>query len=211
MGCDHMLRKMTGYLAECVSRKIPFLSEIYRNLELSDQMPRFPEARSIPNFVTDGEHLFVNPQIVKGLRLKRKELEQELAHELLHIYLRHTVFYQKSKRRLKDSRYDEEVNAWLQKAYGEVFCFPSDQAGRYGRHYLWEVRQEKEEKNKDAGHSDSGESDDGYDVWKTGEWKAGDQNAGEWNAGEWKKWKESAGKADPSGNGAGNCMEMLRW
>lgn len=139
------LRKITDYFVYRISRRFPFMEEVYKQVKLETELPQFVPDEEYDKdycYCTDGTVLYVNPKVKDIYENKSLEVELELIHELLHIYMGHPIFA--SKRSLADYNVicDVEVNQWIKQLYPnkntKKYPVKKEQAeGGAWNHFLW--------------------------------------------------------------------------
>ena len=139
------LKKITDYLAYRIGRRLPFLEEVYKQVRLETELPQFFLDEGYGEdyyYCTDGAVLYVNLKVKDSYENKNLEVELELIHELLHIYMGHPVFAQERTATEYNAACDVEVNRWIKQLY------PSENTGKYPiqkekmtdeiwKHFLW--------------------------------------------------------------------------
>lgn len=138
------LKKITDYLVYRISRHAPFIKEVYDQMRLSKEHPRATEYLDDGKYYycTNGTVLFVNPQLKEVYEEKKTEVELELFHELLHIYMGHPTFALEAYAVEYDQNCDVEVNEWIRKLYPEEKTkeYPIDKektVDKIWKHFPW--------------------------------------------------------------------------
>lgn len=109
-------KKLADYLAYRIARRLPFIGLIYDSVEKCYKMPSENKKDKIV-VVTDGVKLYISNAIEAFYEKDKMLCELSLAHELLHIYLKHPVLADGKKREAYDCKCDREVNDYLRQVY----------------------------------------------------------------------------------------------
>ena len=139
------LRKITDYFVYRISRRFPFMEEVYKQVKLETELPQFVPDEEYDKdycYCTDGIVLYVNPKVKDIYENKSLEVELELIHELLHIYMGHPIFASKRSVAEYNVICDVEVNQWIKQLYPnkntKKYSVKKERAeGGVWKHFLW--------------------------------------------------------------------------